>query len=116
MKNLQKCTESTRTHLVRAKGIVRKSFKNVDRFILLRNRPTFDNFRKCKKKLVKYIIKFDMKMAFFEIRNERYREFNMAAKLCFWNHKKIFSTLGDNCSQKLCTFDNLLKNWKFRNI
>ena len=27
MKNLQKCTESARTHLVRAKRIVRKSFK-----------------------------------------------------------------------------------------
>jgi hypothetical protein len=96
MKNLLKCTEYARTHLVRAKRIVRKSFKMwtlylVEIGLLL---TIFENV----KKLVKYIIKFDMKIAFFEIRNERYREFNMAAKLCFWNHKKIFSTLGDNCS------------------
>ena len=96
MKNLQKCTESARTHLVRAKRIVRKSFKIwtlylVEIGLLL---TIFENV----KKLVKYIIKFDMKMVFFGIRNERYREFNMSAKLCFWNHKKIFSTLGDNCS------------------
>ena len=87
MKNLQKCTDSTRTHIVRAKGIVRKSFKTW-KFYRGRNRPTFDNFRKCQNKLVKYIIKFDIKMTIFEIRNERYREFNMSAKLCFWNHKK----------------------------
>ena len=48
MKNLEKCTESPRTHIVRAKGIVRKSFKTRN-FYRGRNRPTFDNFRKCKK-------------------------------------------------------------------
>ena len=48
MKNLLKCTEYARTHLVRAKRIVRKSFKMWTLY-LVRNRPTFDNFRKCKK-------------------------------------------------------------------